>query len=191
MKRVHWMMGLILGASLLQSGCASLSKDECRAADWYLIGQRDGANGRAEEYLAEHQTACGKIGIEPDQKAWFEGRERGLERYCTASSGYRVGESGGSYNDVCFAGGELEFRRGFDLGVSMHRLNSRLDEIERLVRETENRLRRADLPKDDSQYLAIEEAEKRRMRLELRDWEFERGYLTRDRDELKWRVREL
>jgi hypothetical protein len=32
---------------LMAAGCATLDKDECRTADWYAIGQEDGARGRA------------------------------------------------------------------------------------------------------------------------------------------------
>ena len=43
------------------SGCASLSKSECMNASWEDIGIRDGANGRPEEYLIQHSTACAKV----------------------------------------------------------------------------------------------------------------------------------
>ena len=96
-------LGLALIAIGALPGCASLSQKECAAADWYSIGVRDGANGRGEEYLAEHAKACAELDITPDRERWLDGRDRGLERYCTTRNGYRVGEVGGSYNGVCFA----------------------------------------------------------------------------------------
>jgi hypothetical protein len=49
------------------SGCASISADECRSANWQDIGIRDGANGQPEEYLIQHSTACAKVGVTPDR----------------------------------------------------------------------------------------------------------------------------
>ena len=61
-------LGLLLLFGLLQTGCATLSKSECRAADWYDIGIRDGASGRHEEYIIEHATACERVGVAIDQQ---------------------------------------------------------------------------------------------------------------------------
>lgn len=181
----------LLLAALLLGGCASLSKTECRSADWYDIGVRDGASGRHEEYVIEHATACERVGVAPDRERWFAGRERGLERYCTASSGYRVGSNGGSYSDVCFANGEFEFLRGFELGSKIHSLATRIDDLERQSRDLEARLRRADLPADDKAHLALNERERANLRGRLRELEFEIGYQTRERESLEWRARDL
>jgi hypothetical protein len=182
---------LLLLAALLQSGCASLSKAECRTADWYDIGIRDGASGRHEEHIIEHAAACERVGVAPDRERWLAGREQGLARYCTASSGYRVGLNGGSYNDVCFANGEFEFRRGFELGGRIHGLEQRIDDLERQSRDIEARLRRADLPADDKAHLALSDRERAMLRGRLRELEFEIGYQTRERESLEWRARDL
>ncbi len=127
-------------AVLACTGCATLSENDCRGGDWYSIGQRDGAAGRTEDYVAQHTAACQEFGVAPDHERWLEGRERGLERFCTARSGYRIGEVGGRYEDVCFAGGEMEFRRGYDLGLRMNQAKSRLDRIENEIRTIEGTL---------------------------------------------------
>ena len=44
-------------------------------ASWEDIGIRDGANGRPEEYLIQHSTACAKVGVSPDRGAYLHGRE--------------------------------------------------------------------------------------------------------------------
>lgn len=191
MNTRYAMLPLLLLAALLQGGCASLSKAECRAADWYDIGIRDGASGRHEEYVIEHAAACERVGVAPDRERWLAGRERGLERYCTASSGYRVGLAGGSYNDVCFANGEFEFLRGFDVGSKIHAVTARIEDFERQSRDIEARLRRADLPRDDKAYLELSDRERADLRRRLRELEFEIGYQTRERESLQWRARDL
>ena len=170
-------------AVLAFSGCATLSEKECRGGDWYSIGLRDGAAGRTEDYVAQHTAACQKVGVEPNHERWLEGRERGLERFCTARSGYRIGEVGGRYEDVCFAGGEMEFRRGYDLGLRMNRVRSRLEQIDNEIRTIEGTLQvRADKFTDD---------ERQRLNYRLRALEYERGYVRRDYDDLEWRGRSL
>jgi hypothetical protein len=182
---------LLLLAALPLSGCASLSKSECRSADWYDIGIRDGASGRSEEYIIDHASACERVGVAPDRERWLAGRERGLERYCTASSGYRVGLAGGSYNDVCFANGEHEFQRGFQVGSKIHAVAARIEDLERQSRDIEARLRRADLPRDDKAHLELSDRERADLRRRLRELEFEIGYQTRERESLEWRARDL
>jgi hypothetical protein len=177
------VMAITLLAALLLSGCASLSEKDCRGGDWYSIGLRDGASGRTEDYVAEHAAACQEHGIAPDYERWLEGRERGLERFCTARNGYRIGEVGGSYQDVCFAGAEMEFRRGYDLGLRMNRVRGRLEQIENEIRTIEGTLS----AKADT----LTEEERQRLNYRLRELDYERGYARRDHDELEWRGRSL
>jgi hypothetical protein len=170
-------------ATLALTGCASLSEKECRGGDWYSIGLRDGAGGRTEDYVSQHAAACQEHGVAPDYERWLEGRERGLERFCTARNGYRIGEVGGTYQDVCFAGAEMEFRRGYELGLRMNRVQSRLDQIENEIRTIEGSLSaRADELTDE---------ERQRLNYRLRELEYERGYVRRDHDDLEWRGRSL
>ena len=72
---IQGFAGLALLCTL--GGCASLSKNECLSANWEDIGIRDGANGRPEEYLIQHSTACAKVNVVPDRGAWLHGHERG------------------------------------------------------------------------------------------------------------------
>ncbi len=180
--RARLLFALLLATSTL-GGCASLSEKDCRGGDWYAIGLRDGAAGRTEDYVAEHSAACQSYGVAPDHERWLEGRERGLERFCTARNGYRVGEVGGSYQDVCFAGAEMEFRRGYDLGLRMNRVRSRLDQVENEIRTIEGTLSaKADKLADE---------ERQRLQYRLRELEYERGYVRRDHDDIEWRGRSL
>lgn len=181
-----WRFGRALALTLCLlalGGCASLSEKECRGGDWYAIGLRDGAAGRPEDYVSQHSAACQSFGVTPDHERWLEGRERGLERFCTARNGYRVGEVGGSYQDVCFAGAELEFRRGYVLGLRMNRIKGRLEQIENEIRTIRGTL--------GTQTDKISDDERQRLNYRLGALEFERGEVRRDYDAIEWRGREL
>jgi hypothetical protein len=182
----------VLSSLPLLAGCATLSESDCRTARWAQIGERDGANGRAEDHVLEHDKACARYGVQPDHLAWLEGRERGLERYCTVRNGYRIGEVGGSYNDVCFAGAELEFRRGYDLGLRMNRARSALERVENEIRTLEARVAKLQAGTDQAEVPAAQVAEQLKyLQRRLRELEFERGYLRRDVDALQWQGRAL
>ncbi len=177
----HKLSTLALLALVCLPGCASLSQQECAAADWYAIGVRDGANGRGEEYLAEHAKACAKLDIQPDRELWLDGRDRGLERYCTPRNGYRVGEVGGSYVGVCFAIDESAFLRGYDLGKQVNRVKTRLDYVENEIRSLGEALKSDKLDADA----------RNRINYRLREHEYERSFLSREYNELTWRGRSL
>jgi hypothetical protein len=176
MRPLH-TLALLLALPL--AGCATLNESECRGGDWYTIGVRDGANGRADERLLEHAKACAEYGVQPDRERWLEGRDAGLERYCTARNGLSIGEVGGPYNGVCFASAEDEFLRGYNLGRELNRVKGDLDAVENEIRILDGRLRQKELS----------EEERRRIEYRLRDYEYRRGYLRRDYDELEWRAR--
>jgi hypothetical protein len=134
---------------LALSGCASLSEDECRTADWESVGYIDGTRGYTRGRIEEHSEACSKIGIAPDTKLYEEGRLRGLEEFCTPRNGVRVGEQGRSYGGVCPLDLEPGFMRGYDIGRDLHDLKSHMDNLRSEVQRVETRLRQKDPPLSD------------------------------------------
>ena len=115
---------MLAGLVLLLQGCATLSEDECLAADWWIIGQKDGFERRPPSYLAEYQEACAEYGVTPDRVAYAKGYRSGrqdfLERFCTRSNGYRIGRDGDSYDGVCTGPLEESFLTGFRRGREVH-----------------------------------------------------------------------
>lgn len=111
----------VMACLVLLTGCASLSESECLTGDWVGIGQRDGAAGQvADAQFARHVDACRKAGVSPARADWQVGYARGLQTYCTPSSGLKVGLKGGRYRNVCPAGSEPGFLRGLEVGLADH-----------------------------------------------------------------------
>jgi hypothetical protein len=175
----RWTAVLALGLLALP-GCASLSKSECRSAEWFDIGVRDGANGRNEEYLLRHAAACEKVAVAPDRELWHAGRQRGLVRYCTARNGYDLGAVGGAYSGVCVAHDEPEFLRGFDLGQEVHHLQQRVAGIESELRSTEESLQAEEL----------EPRERRRLEKQLVVLRYQRDSAVSAYDAAVWHARD-
>ena len=63
-------------ASLTLVGCAGMDAGECRGADWYDLGFRDGIYGlqRLDEVYA---AQCGRHGTEPDRARYVQGWREG------------------------------------------------------------------------------------------------------------------
>ncbi|HAT87186.1 MAG TPA: DUF2799 domain-containing protein [Rhizobiales bacterium] len=114
---------LILCLSLLSLvGCASLSEEECQITDWYKLGQGDALEGYPQTRLKDHIKACQRYDISPDIKRYGEGRKAGLQRYCTAENGFRVGRQGYRYQGICPAGTEKAFVGAYDRGSNLHKI---------------------------------------------------------------------
>jgi hypothetical protein len=82
------------------SGCAVMSEDECRAADWGSRGYQDGAAGMASSMLREYQDACAKY-VMVDSAAYNDGRRQGANVYCTDDRAYDMGSAGEKVTDIC------------------------------------------------------------------------------------------
>lgn len=122
---------LVLTATL--QGCASLSEEDCLTADWAVMGEADGQQGRPVSEINRYRRQCAQYGVVPDTQAYLEARERGLALFCTHDNGYDQGRSGAPHRLVCPAAVEPDFRRGYDLGravyVSLTELRNSNDSI--------------------------------------------------------------
>lgn len=150
------LIRLLASVSLLVSltGCASLSKDECLSGNWEEIGVRDGANGKPEEYLINHTTACAKVNVVPDRGAWNHGRERGLERFCQPNRMYSIGEYGGSFDaGICRNFDQERLTDAFEKGREVHYRAGVLDNIDTELRSIRTRLEKDEMEKKERESL--------------------------------------
>ena len=116
------------------SGCATMSKDECRAADWYTIGFEDGARGSDADRIGQHREACAKHGVTPDLERYQSGRDAGLDGFCQPSRAYRLGASGGYYNGVCKPELEADFLPAYRDGHRLYQLQRKVNAADSAIR---------------------------------------------------------
>ena len=166
------------------AGCASMSKKECMVADWQDVGIRDGANGRPEEYLIQHSTACAKVGVTPDRDRWLQGRERGLERFCVPHRAYQAGESGGSFDvGMCRGFDQDRLADAYEKG---HEVNVRAGELAAI--DDEIRSIHATL---DNEKIELEKKERERLAFRLGVLAVTRVDAQRAYDDARYRARDL
>lgn len=181
-----------LGLLLVLASCNSLSKEECAAADWRVVGETDGAAGyEPQERFANHVKSCAKIKITPDQTVWYEGFQAGVVRYCTPLNGLSRGEAGDGYHSVCPPQAEPGFLRGYGLGKRAYDLRSRLNSLQSSISYKESEIDRildemktaAEADRRDMRERADrEERELRRLRREADDVGYELSGVERDID---------
>ncbi|MGP9821190.1 DUF2799 domain-containing protein [Salinarimonas sp. NSM] len=116
------------------SGCATITREECRAEDWASIGQRDGAEGHAPSRLESHARTCANFSIVPDPVAYRAGWDEGVLIWCTPENGFRGGRANEGYHGLCPAAVAGPFLEGRSVG-------QRLGLAERRVASAEGRIR--------------------------------------------------
>jgi hypothetical protein len=148
---------LLVATGLLATlnGCASLSKSECLNASWEDIGIRDGADGRPEEYLIRHNTACAKVEVTPDRELWLAGREQGLDRFCVPYRAYQLGEYGGSFDaGICRRYDTDRLVNAYERGLEVHRLGAEVDSIQSEIYSLRTSLEKEDLEPKERERMA-------------------------------------
>ena len=110
------------------TGCASMSKDECRVVDWRTVGYEDGVAGRASDTIGRYRKDCASVGVAPDLNAYRAGRAEGLREYCRPQNGFRAGANGAYYGGFCPSDLAPAFTQAYDSGLELHARQHRLNE---------------------------------------------------------------
>lgn len=97
-------------AKLETSLAETTSEIKCYQADWKTQGFVSGENG---EVLNDQGRICRKFGIEVDTRAYSDGYQLGVARYCTFANGQRAGQAGREYFDICPRHLEDDFLAGY------------------------------------------------------------------------------
>ncbi|NEX60303.1 DUF2799 domain-containing protein [Noviherbaspirillum galbum] len=131
---------LLLTAASLAGGCASLSPEQCRQANWEQIGYADGAQGLSGARVNDHAKACAESGVRPDLNAYLRGRSQGLFSYCQPENGFTVGRRGSEQNAAdCPASMRGAFIDNYQRGQQVHAIEQ--DLAQRRGRQSHNATR--------------------------------------------------
>lgn len=137
------LMRLLFSAVLtvVMSGCAGISKEECLYADWRAIGYEDGSAGKSASAISSRRAACAKkAGVAVDMAEYTAGRESGLRNFCRPSNGYALGANGGRYYGVCVDAEESGLLAAFETGRQLFGLQQAVASYERQIVAAEKEL---------------------------------------------------
>ncbi len=117
--------------SVLLASCATLNKDECRTADWKLIGFVDGSKGYPASRIGQHRSACAEYGISPNLDLYSKGRVEGLHQYCVPNTAYKLGRAGSSYSGICSGYNEADFIVAYKAGRHLYTEKLKLNKMKK------------------------------------------------------------
>ena len=165
---------LPLLSAVLITGCATLTPDQCRHADWRQIGFADGASGASAARINDHAKACAEIGVRPDLDGYLRGRDQGLLSYCRAENGFAIGR-GGSFANMADCPEHMkpafmdQYRRGHEIHLlesdlarrrsRIYENNSRMRRVNERIARIREELRKKDLP-DEQRKALLEDFER-------------------------------
>lgn len=166
---------IALALGLWLSGCATMTPSECQTANWSDVGLRDGLAGAALSVLNDRVTDCAEAKVAVDTPRYLQGRDQGLIQYCRIENAVPLGLNGSSYEGVCPAVADGEFRRRYRIGRDVHLARAELRNLGGRLSAAEDRLRSA--ASDEDRRRAREalrdlDADMRRARDRLRDAEW-------------------
>ncbi len=124
----------------LLAGCATLSEDECRSADWYSIGLRDGHEGQPFTRIDEHREACAKHHISPDAARYRDGHAEGLIDYCRLGNAVSTGLRGERYQGVCPGEPGRRFDEYNEAAWQVYRIRQDIDRLDSQITRLERQL---------------------------------------------------
>lgn len=130
----------VVAISGLLLSCATMSKDECRHADWYLKGLEDGNKGYSESRIVEHGKACARVSVSPDVKDYSDGHKKGARLYCVPEKGYSEGRNGSTYNGICPPELENNFLRAYRDGKELYTIQRNMDSLATELNSNELRI---------------------------------------------------
>lgn len=142
-RRRIW--GWTLAAVLLLGGCASMSEDQCRNANWEEVGFQDGLRGRSAQRLVAYREDCGKIGVKPDEGRWRIGHLRAIPIYCSPDNAVRAGVEGWAYEGICPPEIEAGFLNRYRAGRTVYEARQHVSRIDSDIRSVDSELRRSDV----------------------------------------------
>lgn len=147
--RVHLPLAGAAVMLLLVQGCATLDRDQCRVADWHLIGYQDGVQGKPAGVIGTYREDCAKHGVTPDLAAWRAGRAEGLKEYCTPANAYRLGRAGNGYPVVCPEPAGAGMQAAYDDGRAIYLARSEVKDTHNRIHHREQRIETLEKEKRD------------------------------------------
>lgn len=182
-------LAVVLSLPIVLGSCATMSKEECVAADWRVVGETDGAAGYdPQSRFAAHAKSCEKAGVVPDQSLWYQGFQAGVVRYCTPLNGLQEGRAGKVYHNVCPPETSDGFLRGYRLGKAesdqrrtVQSLESRISQLEFRVSDLREKIVAGAVDEAEAEReIRRQRREIHRLRFELRREELDLRAIERD-----------
>jgi hypothetical protein len=148
MKTIRVMLSVGF-MSLGLASCTVMSPQECKLANWREIGLTDGMVGKPMHIFEARRAECAEANVKADTNDYLVGREQGLRTYCQIPNALQIGLRGESYQGVCPAAIDTEFRRRHNIGYEVYRLRGEIAKLESRYVALEDGLRKKKIDLDN------------------------------------------
>ena len=139
---------LLVGFTILLSGCAAMSVEQCKTANWFNVGEKDGAAGR-ESRLDKYYSSCQKANIVPNQKLYEQGYQKGLGYYCRPETIFNEALEGRGDFRICPLDKRESLRIYYQVANGYYQANSEFDRSQNDINYYLKELERKDLSVKD------------------------------------------
>jgi hypothetical protein len=72
-------MRTLLVGCLVLCGCASTAESDCRAGDWYALGERDATMGQRPQ-IERYAAQCARYQVQPAERDYMAGWSIGYSK---------------------------------------------------------------------------------------------------------------
>ncbi len=79
-RRSRWIRAVGIAAAAVAAGCVSMTEPECRSANWYDYGWREGMAG-LRPMIDVYLYQCRALKVEPSETAYMKGWSEGKWEY--------------------------------------------------------------------------------------------------------------
>jgi hypothetical protein len=85
MNTTRWTGVLLVAAGALSAGCTTISDAQCRSADWYKVGERDGLIHGLRPQVDIYAHQCGRHGVQVAENEYMAGWTDGYREFTKRS----------------------------------------------------------------------------------------------------------
>ncbi|MGL5145257.1 MAG: DUF2799 domain-containing protein [Acinetobacter junii] len=139
---------LLTTLSFLLSGCAAMSVEQCKTANWFNVGEKDGSAGR-ESRLDQYYSSCQKANITPNQNLYEKGYQKGLNFYCRPETIFDEALAGRGDYRVCPIEKRDSLRTYYQVAHEYYQANSEFERSQTDISYYLKELERKDLSVKD------------------------------------------
>ncbi len=165
-------------AATLVAGCASMTEEQCRDANWLALGHADARNGEMPEFGSKRVRSCSEKGVAGNEGEWRRGWEQGRREVCTPGNAVAWAQRDRDYTpgfcppelEPAFMSVYVPARDRYRFEKRIRDLESQINDRSRQISDVNRQMRRAEnqTPQKQAQLAARKASLEREIR-NLRD----------------------
>ena len=83
-------ISILLAAAFIAAGCTTMSAQDCRSADWYALGYRDGDVYGLRPQIDQYAYQCRAAGVPAHETVYLSGWVDGYREWTSRTQGGEI-----------------------------------------------------------------------------------------------------